>query len=131
MSVSALSSHLLPTTNKRNAALIQKHMEEALGVSPARGLLRFVATNEENMAHNGKTMAGEIEELERSYSRSPTPMMTDEKAETTPKAARMRKKLSVRVSVTDQCLGLSIADGDGRALRAFDHHLGLGRQTRS
>ncbi|KAK4650196.1 hypothetical protein QC762_705210 [Podospora pseudocomata] len=65
MSIYALPSQLLPTTNKRNAALIQKHMEEAIGVVPARGFLRFVPTKEEHLACNGKTMAGEIEELEK------------------------------------------------------------------
>ncbi|KAK1750777.1 Tautomerase/MIF superfamily [Echria macrotheca] len=72
MSIFALPSQLQPTTNKRNAALIQKHMEEALGVMPERGLLRFVPTPEENTAHKGKTMAGEIDELERMCS-SPAP----------------------------------------------------------
>ncbi|KAK0661259.1 Tautomerase/MIF superfamily [Cercophora samala] len=65
MSIYALPSQLLPTTNKRNAALIQKHMEEAIGVVPARGFLRFVPTKEEHLACNGKTMAGEIDELEK------------------------------------------------------------------
>jgi hypothetical protein len=59
-----MSVFALPTTNKRNAALIQRHMEETLGVSPARGLLRFVPVQEEHLACNGKTMAGEIDELE-------------------------------------------------------------------
>lgn len=72
MSVFALPSQLLPTTNKRNAALIQKHMQEAIGVKPARGLLRFVPTMEENLACNGKTMAGEIDELEKSSYREDT-----------------------------------------------------------
>jgi hypothetical protein len=62
MSVHALPAQLQPTTNKRNAALIQKHLEDALGVKPSRGLLRFVPTPEENVARNGKTLAGEIEE---------------------------------------------------------------------
>ncbi|GAB1320466.1 hypothetical protein MFIFM68171_10676 [Madurella fahalii] len=69
MSVFALPSQLLPTTNKRNAALIQKHMQEATGVKPARGLLRFVPTKEEHLACNGRTMAGEIDELEKSFYR--------------------------------------------------------------
>ncbi|KAK0736956.1 Tautomerase/MIF superfamily [Apiosordaria backusii] len=65
MSIFALPSQLLPTTNKRNTALIQKHMEEAIGVVPARGFLRFVPTKEEHLACNGNTMAGEIDELEK------------------------------------------------------------------
>jgi hypothetical protein len=65
MSIFALPSQLLPTTNKRNAALIQDYMQEAIGVRPARGFLRFVPTQEEHLACNGKTAAGEIEELEK------------------------------------------------------------------
>ncbi|AEO57764.1 hypothetical protein MYCTH_2018629, partial [Thermothelomyces thermophilus ATCC 42464] len=64
MAVRALPSQLQPTTNKRNAALLQRHMEEALGVPPSRGVLRFVPIPEEHLACGGKTVAGEIEELE-------------------------------------------------------------------
>ncbi|KAM7221402.1 Tautomerase/MIF superfamily [Rhypophila decipiens] len=66
MSITALPSQLQPTTNKRNAALIQRHMEDVLGVAPSRGLLRFVPTNDEHLASNGNTVAGEIEEAEKS-----------------------------------------------------------------
>ncbi|KAL2135270.1 hypothetical protein VTI74DRAFT_9150 [Chaetomium olivicolor] len=65
MTVFALPSQLLPTTNKRNAALIQRHMEEILGVGPARGVLRFVPTKEEHFASGGRTVAAEVEEAER------------------------------------------------------------------
>ena len=101
MTIFALPSQLMPTTNKRNTALVQIHMEEALGVPPVRGLLRFIALGEDNMALNGKTMAGEIDELERSYHSppAPTPAATraheDEKSVT--KRSRARKKLSVKV----------------------------------
>ncbi len=67
MTVYALPSQLLPTTNKRNAALMQKYMEETLGVNPDRGFLRFVPTGEEHLARGGKTMAGEIEELQARF----------------------------------------------------------------
>jgi len=65
MTVTALPNLVQPTLNKRNAALIQKSMEDVLGVGPQRGLIRFVAVSEENMATNGRTVLGEIEELER------------------------------------------------------------------
>lgn len=65
MTITALPNLVQPTLNKRNAALIQKSMEDVLGVSPQRGLVRFVAVSEENMATNGRTVLGEIEELER------------------------------------------------------------------
>jgi len=63
MSVCALSTELGPATNKRNAALIQKHMEESLGVLPSRGVLRFIPLSEENIAINGKTVAGALENV--------------------------------------------------------------------
>lgn len=62
MSVFALPVQIQPTTNKRNASLIQRHMEEVLNVAPSRGFVRFIPTLEENTARNGKTFAGEIEE---------------------------------------------------------------------
>ncbi|KAL2201239.1 Tautomerase/MIF superfamily [Corynascus similis CBS 632.67] len=65
MVVRALPSQLRPATNKRNAALLQRHMEDALGVPPHRGILRFVPVSEEHLACGGRTVAGEIEELER------------------------------------------------------------------
>ncbi|EPE09973.1 mif domain containing protein [Ophiostoma piceae UAMH 11346] len=68
MSVTALPSQLQPTTNKRNAALIQKHMEEALGVPAARGHLRFVPVPETNLAYGGNTTVGHLDELARSGS---------------------------------------------------------------
>ncbi|KUJ12880.1 Tautomerase/MIF [Mollisia scopiformis] len=65
LTITALTSQLQPVTNKRNAALLAKHMEESLGVESKRGVIKFVATPEENLAVDGKTIAGEIEELEK------------------------------------------------------------------
>ena len=65
MSITALQCQLQPVTNKRNAALLQKAMEDALGVVPGRGLIRFLPIDEENLATNSKTVAGEIEDLEK------------------------------------------------------------------
>ncbi|CAK7272555.1 hypothetical protein SEPCBS119000_005187 [Sporothrix epigloea] len=58
MTVSALPAQLQPVTNKHNAALIQRHMEQTLGVPPARGYLQFVAVPEANLAYGGKTAMG-------------------------------------------------------------------------
>ncbi|TVY83267.1 hypothetical protein LSUE1_G002161 [Lachnellula suecica] len=65
MTINALPSQLQPATNKRNSALLGKAMEESMGVAPNRGLIKFVPVPEENMATDGKTAAGEIEELDR------------------------------------------------------------------
>ncbi|KAK3302188.1 Tautomerase/MIF superfamily [Chaetomium strumarium] len=108
LSVFALPSQLLPTTNKRNAALIQKHMEETLAVAPARGFLRFVPTQEEHLACNGKTMAGEIDELEKSLQQQhednddgvkPPPVTMDEVVAGETTRMRARKMLSVKRSL--------------------------------
>ncbi|KAK3375063.1 Tautomerase/MIF superfamily [Podospora didyma] len=95
ISIFALPTQLLPTTNKRNAALVQKHMEEAIGVSPARGFLRFVPTSEENLACNGKTIAGEIEELEKNYGVSAAAPTDDAKSNLSRRGSA-RKKLSMK-----------------------------------
>ena len=68
MSITALQCQLQPVTNKRNAGLLTKVIEDALGVVPERGLIRFIPIAEENLATNGKTVAGEIEDLEKESS---------------------------------------------------------------
>jgi hypothetical protein len=68
LTVSALPPLVQPATNKRNAALIQKHMEQALRVPSTRGIVRFVPVQEENVAWGGKTVAGRIDELEKCLS---------------------------------------------------------------
>ena len=65
VTIHALPSQVQPTTNKRNAALIQKYLEESLRVRPSHGFTRFVATAPENMSHGGTTLAGELEEANR------------------------------------------------------------------
>ncbi|KAK3333688.1 Tautomerase/MIF superfamily [Cercophora scortea] len=96
MSIFALPSQLLPTTNKRNAALIQKHMEEALSVPPSRGWLRFVPTDEEQLASNGNTTAGEIDELEKAYGTATPATTIDENPNVPSKKPKAKKKLSVK-----------------------------------
>lgn len=65
ITINALPTQLQPTTNKRNAALIQTFMAESIGVTPERGIVKFVPIAEEAFATNGMTMLGEIERLER------------------------------------------------------------------
>ncbi|TGO20218.1 hypothetical protein BPAE_0322g00060 [Botrytis paeoniae] len=66
MTITGLPSQMQPTTNKRNASLLQNYMATTeLYVEPERGIIKFVPLAEENFATNGKTVAGEIEELER------------------------------------------------------------------
>lgn len=65
LTITALPVQLQPTTNKRNAALMQTFMHESIGVTPDRGIVKFVAIQEENFAMNGTTILGDIERLER------------------------------------------------------------------
>lgn len=65
LSITALPVQLQPTTNKRNAALIQNFMFESIGVPSDRGVIKFVPIQEECIATNGMTILGEIERLER------------------------------------------------------------------
>ncbi|KAF7546463.1 hypothetical protein G7Z17_g8408 [Cylindrodendrum hubeiense] len=62
LTVEALSSLVQPATNKRNVALLQQHMDQAIGVPASRGYVRFVPTAEECSGWKGKTVAGEIAE---------------------------------------------------------------------
>lgn len=66
LTINALPVQLQPTLNKRNAAMIQSFMTESIGVPIDRGIVKFVAIQEEAFAMNGMTILGEIENLERS-----------------------------------------------------------------
>lgn len=68
LTLTALPSQIQPTTNKRNASLIQSFMTDALGVTPDRGIVRFVGVAEEYLATNGTTVLGEIENLRKTSS---------------------------------------------------------------
>lgn len=65
MTITALPSQLQPVTNKRNAAMLQTFLQEMLGVSPERGIVRFQAIEESNLATDGRTVLGEIEREEK------------------------------------------------------------------
>lgn len=65
LTIYALPVQLQPTTNKRNAALIQSFMFESIGVQADRGIIKFVPIQEDSLATNGMTVLGEIERLER------------------------------------------------------------------
>jgi len=70
LTITALPSQIQPATNKRNAALVQSFMSDVLSVSADRGIVRFHAIEEYNLATNGRTMLGEIERLEKLHPES-------------------------------------------------------------
>ena len=103
ISISALPSHLQPTTNKRNAALIQKHLEEAIGVGPSRGLLKFIPVAEDCLASGGTTVSGEMEMAEKGVVFTgagglPGAEGTEEGSILSMKKSEGRMKLNVKVS---------------------------------
>ncbi|KAF2843517.1 Tautomerase/MIF [Patellaria atrata CBS 101060] len=65
LTMSALPSQIQPTINKRNAAVIQNFLQDVLGVQPNRGVIKFQAVEEANLAINGGTILGKIEEQEK------------------------------------------------------------------
>lgn len=65
LTITAVPTQMGPTMNKRNAALIQSFLADILSVPPGRGVLKFEAVQEENMAINGSTLLGEIERQEK------------------------------------------------------------------
>jgi hypothetical protein len=65
LTITALPAHIQPATNKRNTALLQHWMAENLGVESSRGIVKFAAIPEENLATNGVTVLGEIEALDK------------------------------------------------------------------
>lgn len=67
LTINALPVQLQPTTNKRNAAMIQTFMTESIGVSADRGIVKFVPVPEDSLAMGGMTILGEIERLERQH----------------------------------------------------------------
>lgn len=94
MSVFAISAQVQPTTNKRNAALISKHMEEALGVPAARGYLRFVPLQEDNVAYNGKTLSGELDDIEKASAGG----LEEDKQGSPVRRTRSKKMVTIKVS---------------------------------
>jgi hypothetical protein len=65
LTITALELEIAPTMNKRSTYLIQDFIHDTLHIPPKRGVLRFEAVAEENLATNGMTALQEIEHLER------------------------------------------------------------------
>lgn len=108
LTIFALPTLIQPTMNKRNAALIQNNIQESLGVAPSRGYVRFVATAEEDVANGGKTVAGEIDDLEKG---------SNEEAHTNKepsKSSRTKRMLSGRVSSIHTAAVISVCDAVNR-----------------
>ncbi|KAH8779736.1 Tautomerase/MIF superfamily [Hyaloscypha sp. PMI_1271] len=97
LTITAVNSQLQPVTNKRNATLLAKAMEESLGVAPNRGVVKFLAMSEDNLATDGKTITGEIEELEKENAESNSSLQGS-LSKSTAKSKRRHSMRSLRTS---------------------------------
>jgi hypothetical protein len=66
LTVYGLPSFIAPVTNIRNTTLIQRALEELLGIPPILGVIIYIPVSEENLATNSMTVRGEISQMERS-----------------------------------------------------------------
>jgi hypothetical protein len=113
LTINALPVQLQPTTNKRNAALIQNFMCESIGVTPDRGIIKFVAIQEESLAMNGMTILGDIERLERQQAEESGTGMKRAMTKSSRKSAVSKAKSSIQLSRNS-----SKANGGARAVVA-------------
>lgn len=58
MTITALADQVKADTNRRNAALFQSHLQQALRVTPTRGIVLFVPIVEECLANGGAAAMG-------------------------------------------------------------------------
>lgn len=94
LAVYALPSQVQTVTNKRNLMLIQGHLETALQVPQARGLVRFVGVPEECHGCGGKTVAGVLTEVQE---RAAAAAMGAAAGETLEERMQRRRTIRVRV----------------------------------
>jgi hypothetical protein len=97
LTITAVNSQLQPVTNKRNATLLAKAMEESLGVAPKRGVIKFLAMSEDNLATDGKTITGEIEELEKEHAENNSSLQRS-LSKSTAKSKRRHSMRSLRTT---------------------------------
>ncbi|KAI6379130.1 hypothetical protein MCOR25_002108 [Pyricularia grisea] len=100
LTIFALPSQMRPTTNKRNAVMIQMHMDEVLGVPSSRGIVRFVPMPEDNVAVSGRTIGSEITELAREAG---IDLIDDDEGNGLAKrrSVKLKNRLSVRKSFSN------------------------------
>lgn len=102
LTITALPSAIQPTTNKRNAALLQSFMTASLGVASDRGIVRFVGIEESSLATSGNTILGEIEALGKNSDEDHRPDMTmgrtKSRRSVKPKDLRLRSRSNSKLS---------------------------------
>jgi len=72
LTITALPEYVQQATNQRNSFLIQKLIQEVLGVPNHRGIIRFVAVPEEMLGTKGTTVLGLMKQSEPGLARALT-----------------------------------------------------------
>ncbi|KAF2466372.1 uncharacterized protein BDR25DRAFT_237355 [Lindgomyces ingoldianus] len=98
LTINALPIQLQPTTNKRNAALIQAFMFESIGVPLERGIMRFVPIPEDSLAMSGVTILGEVERLERQQAEEHTSGLKRALTKSSRRSTVVKSKSSIQLS---------------------------------
>ena len=57
LTITSLPSQLKPEMNRRNTAVLQGHLRQALRVTQGRGYIRYLALTDDCMGNGGDTMA--------------------------------------------------------------------------
>lgn len=96
LNIQTVPSQMGPSTNKRNASLIQSFMSDILSVSAERGIVTFTPIAEENLAMGGKTMLAEMEK-----SSKPTGAASTTSAKNGMSGAEAQRKNAYRKSLNE------------------------------
>lgn len=67
LNITALSTEIAATKNMRSASLIQNFLTQSLGIPKERGVIKFLAINDQDLATNGMTITQEIDKQEQEY----------------------------------------------------------------
>ncbi|KAJ5167479.1 uncharacterized protein N7482_006260 [Penicillium canariense] len=71
LKIYALPASIAPVTNLRNTGLIQRALQDLLGIPPEQGVVLYLPVPEENLATNGSTAQREISRLDHTEADSP------------------------------------------------------------
>ena len=109
LNIQTVPSQMGPTTNKRNASLIQSFMSDILSVPAERGIVTFTPIAEENLAIGGKTM---LAEMEKANSKQNGPTNTAS-AKSGMSGAEAQRKNAYRKSLNEARSGSYLSTGAG------------------
>ena len=109
LTITALPAQVQSTTNKRNAALVQGFMCKTLKIPECRGVLRFVAVADENLATRGMSVFGEAESLGKVTTRD----KTEDKPRPEAKTGSRKRANTIRDTASNRTILSGTNEGAG------------------